>query len=274
MPDFGLNSWTTGDLVDAATDVRVASATGYRFVELRDAKIERYLAQGGELEALRERAREAGISILSVNTLDDCTLHDGAQQAALAERCRQLCAWARDLAAPNVIVGPSYQPEPAIDAATVQARTVYALRSYAEIAAQQGVAIAFEFQGYARCSINNVNAAMAVLEELDAVNVSLLIDAFHFYVGGSRFEELALLDPRRLAIVHLADVDHGDRARLGKPNRVLPGDGVLPLKELVATIKRLGYRGAYSLELFREEYWAMDPMIVAAKGIESMRRFV
>jgi sugar phosphate isomerase/epimerase len=72
----------------------------------------------------------------------------------------------------------------------------------------------------------------------------------------------------------LADVDHGDRARLGKPNRVLPGDGVLPLKELVATIKRLGYRGAYSLELFREEYWAMDPMIVAAKGIESMRRFV
>ena len=55
---------------------------------------------------------------------------------------------------------------------------------------------------------------------------------------------------------------------------MLPGEGVLPLQELVAAVKRLGYRGAYSLELFREEYWAMDPMIIARKGLASMQRFV
>src|SRR5260370_37227819 len=124
MPEFGLNSWTTGDAVDAATDVRVAAAAGYRFLELRDWKIEQFLAQGGRLEALGERALQSGVGFLSVNTLDDCTLHNGAKQAALVEPCHRLCGWARDLGAPSVIVGPSYQPEPAIEAATAHARTV------------------------------------------------------------------------------------------------------------------------------------------------------
>ncbi len=274
MPDFGLNSWTTGDAVDAATDIRVASAAGYQFVELRDWKIEQYLAQGNRLASLRERGRQSGIGFLSVNTLDDSTLHQGAKRQALIERCHRLCEWAQGLAAPYVIVGPSYQSEPAIDTATVHARTVEALRDYAHVAADHGVAIAFEYHGYSRCSINNLSQAIDILAEVDTPSLGLVIDAFHFYVGASRLEDLARLDKRRLAIVHLADVDHADRSKLGKPNRVLPGDGVLPVKELVDAVKRLGYLGAYSLELFREEYWAMDPMIVARNGLASMQRFV
>jgi 2-keto-myo-inositol isomerase len=274
MPGFGLNSWTTGDAVDAATDIRVAGAAGYQFVELRDWKIEQHLAQGGRLATLREQARQSGIGVLSVNTLDDCTLHSGAKKAALIERCRRLCEWAEELAAPYVIVGPSYQSEPPIEAATVHARSAEALRDYAHVAADYGVAIAFEFHGYARCSINSLSSALDVLAAVETPNLGVVIDAFHFYVGGSRLEDLARLGQERLAIVHLADVDHADRSKLGKPNRVLPGEGVLPVKDLVAAVKRLGYRGAYSLELFREEYWAMDPMIVARKGLASMQRFV
>jgi 2-keto-myo-inositol isomerase len=274
MPGFGLNSWTTGDAADAATDIRVATAAGYQFVELRDWKIERYLAQGDRLASLREQGRQSGIGILSVNTLDDSTLYHGAKRQALIERCHRLCEWAADLAAPYVIVGPSYQSEPAIDAATVRTRSTEALRDYTEIAADHGVAIAFEYHGYSRCSINNLSQALDVLAEVDTPHLGLVIDAFHFYVGASRLEDLARLDKRRLAIVHLADVDHADRSKLAKPNRVLPGDGVLPVKDLVDAVKRLGYPGVYSLELFREEYWAMDPMIVACKGLAAMRRFV
>ena len=38
MPEFGLNSWTTGEGASALTDVRVAAAAGYRHIELRDWK--------------------------------------------------------------------------------------------------------------------------------------------------------------------------------------------------------------------------------------------
>jgi sugar phosphate isomerase/epimerase len=149
MTPFGLNSWTTGDAVDAATDVRVASEAGYQFVELRDWKIEQHLARGQSLAALREQARTAGIGVLSVNTLDDCTLHQGVKQAALIERCHRLCEWAAALGAPYVIVGPSYQPEQVLDVATVQTRTAEALGVYARVAADCGVTIGFEYHGYA-----------------------------------------------------------------------------------------------------------------------------
>jgi 2-keto-myo-inositol isomerase len=82
------------------------------------------------------------------------------------------------------------------------------------------------------------------------------------------------LDPGRLFIVHMTDADHDDRARLGKPNRIFPGEGVLPLKELIAVLRRIGYRGPYSLELLRPQYWTMDPSFVARRGLESMRSFV
>jgi 2-keto-myo-inositol isomerase len=272
MTAFGLNSWTTGDAVDAVTDIRVASEAGYQFVELRDWKIERHLASGERLAALRAQACAAGIGVLSVNTLDDCTLHQGAKQAALIERCHQLCEWAAALGAPYVIVGPSYQQEPALDAATIRARTVAALGAYGRVAAEHGINIGFEYHGYARCSINNLREALDVLDLVEAPNVGMVIDAFHFYVGGSRLDDLARLGKQRLSIVHLADVDHADRSKLGKPNRVLPGEGVLPVQDIVDAVKRLGYEGAYSLELFREEYWVMDPMIVAQKGLASMRR--
>ena len=273
MTAFGLNSWTTGDAVDATTDIRVAGEAGYQFVELRDRKIEQHLSRGQSLDSLREQARASGIGILSVNTLDDCTLHQGAKNAVLIERCRRLCEWAAALGAPYVIVGPSYKQEPALDAATVQARTVEALSAYARVAAKHGVAIGFEYHGYARCSISNLGEALDVLDQIDAPNLGIIIDAFHFYVGNSHLDDLARLGKQRLAIVHLADVDHSDRSKLGKPNRVLPGDGVLPIQDIVNGVKRLGYDGAYSLELFREEYWAMDPVIIARKGLASMRRF-
>ena len=112
------------------------------------------------------------------------------------------------------------------------------------------------------------------LDQLDDVRVGLIVDAFHLYVGGSAFEDLERLDPARLFIIHLADVDGADLAQLGKSNRVLPGDGVLPLSRFVSAISTSGYRGPYSLELFRPEYWAMDPVVVATRGLESMRRFV
>src|SRR5262249_18560731 len=145
MSGFGLNSWTTGEATDALTDIRVAGAVGYQFIELRDWKIQQHLAQGGTLAALREQAEQARISVLSVNTLDDSTLPLGPTQQTLIDRCHQLCSWASDLACPHVIVGPSYQTDPPIEGSLVHSRTVEALQRYARVGADHAVNICFEF---------------------------------------------------------------------------------------------------------------------------------
>lgn len=271
---FGLHSWTTGDGVSILTDIEVAGEAGYDLVELRDGKIEKHLTAGGTLAELTQALAKAKLRVLSVNTLDDATLHTGAELEQRVARCERLCGWAEALGAPYVIVGPTYRAGRAIPEDVVLERTAGSLGRYVATAGAHGVRIAFEFIGYADCSINNLSAALAAVDRVGDARLGLVIDAFHFYVGGSTFEALERLDPRRLFIVHMTDADHGDRTRLGKPNRIFPGEGVLPLKEMIASLRRIDYPGPYSLELLRPQYWTMDPSFVARRGLESMRRFV
>ena len=270
---LGLNSWTTGDGASALDDLRAGAAAGCRWVELRDAKIERHLEAGGTLDALAHEAARLGIGVLDVHTLDDATLPLGEELERRVRRGAQLAEWASALGARFVTVGPSYGGSD-LSREAIRARSAAALARLVEAAAPHGVAIGFEFHGYARCSIHTLADALATLDAVDDARAGLVIDAFHFHVGGSDLAQLAALDPRRLFAVHLCDVDHGDVATLGKNNRVMPGDGVLPLREFVDAVARSGYAGPYSVELFREEDWRSPPGDVARRGVAAMRRFV
>ena len=112
IAELGLNSWATGDRASVIDDIRAAGAAGYRWVELRDAKIERYLASGGRIAEISRAADESGVRVLDVHTLDDATLVTGTSGDALIERCRLLSKWAGDLGARFVTVGPSYGAGP------------------------------------------------------------------------------------------------------------------------------------------------------------------
>ena len=274
MPQFGLNGATTGERVDVEGDIRAAGQAGYQFVELRDSKIERYLAAGGTLAALHARLRDARIAALSVNALEDGTLRSGERLRASLDRLQVLCEWAKALAAPYVVVVPSFLPAGGMPDEQVQMQTAAALRAMAGVAGRFNVRLGFEFLGFPTCSVNTVRAARGIIDEVADPRIGLVIDAFHFYAGGSRLEDLDGLDPSRLFIVHLDDAEPGEPATLSDAQRLLPGDGVIPLRGLIGRLQAAGYRGAYSLELFRPEYWTWDPAALARRGLESMRRLV
>jgi 2-keto-myo-inositol isomerase len=273
LPSFGLNGATTGP-ADVATDLRVAAAAGYQWVELRDAKIDAFLAAGRTLAQLRELVRAAGLRVLSVNALEDATLPRGGALAERRGRMEALCRWAAVLEAPFVVVVPSPLPAGGLPESDVRALTVAALRAHATVARAYGVQVGFEFLGSAACSISTLRAARSVLADLDDPRVGLVIDAFHFFVGGSRLEDLDGLRGHEVFIVHLDDAPDGEPSRLTDAERLLPGHGALPLQSLVARLQALGYRGVYSLELFRPEYWRWDPEVLARRGLAAMRALV
>ena len=271
VPEFGLNSWTTGEGSSALSDAAAAEAAGYQWLELTQPKIERHLGEGGRLADLAGRD---GLGILSVSTLEQATL-PGPAAANAGERCRTLCRYAQSLGAATVIVGPTYLPPgQAANTHEIRDRTAEALGCFAGIAAGFGVRIGFEFHGYAAASVNTLASAVACLDALGDRRVGLVVDAFHFFAGGSDLRHLAALDPERLLIVHLADADHADPASLGKSNRILPGLGVWPVRDFVHAVRQSGYAGAYSLELFRPEYWALPAQEVARRGLAAMRDVV
>ena len=93
-----------------------------------------------------------------------------------------------------------------------------------------------------------------------------MIDAFHFYAGGSTIEMIDTLDAQRLFIFHIDDAQDLPREKLTDAHRLLPGLGILPLKEIIAAFRRIGYDDNASVELFRPEYWERDPFELAREA--------
>ena len=46
-------------------------------------------------------------------------------------------------------------------------------------------------------------------------------------------------------------------------HRLLPGEGVIPLGDILSLLGKIRFDGLCSIELFRPEYWERDPMELA-----------
>jgi len=55
-------------------------------------------------------------------------------------------------------------------------------------------------------------------------------------------------------------------------HRLLPGLGILPLEEIIAAFKRIGYDANASVEIFRPEYWERDPFELAREAKAAVDR--
>ena len=81
--------------------------------------------------------------------------------------------------------------------------------------------------------------------------------------------ELDQLDPKRIFAFHLNDLQDTPKEAITDATRLLPGLGVVPLDEICARLRRIGYEGPCSIELFRPEYWNWDPKALAIKSREA-----
>ena len=98
---------------------------------------------------------------------------------------------------------------------------------------------------------------------------------YHLHKGGSGFAGLHLLNAVTLQVIHMNDYPaRPPRAEITDAHRVYPGDGIAPLREMVRDLRRIGFQGVLSLELFNREYWKQDALTVARTGLEKMQAVV
>ena len=67
------------------------------------------------------------------------------------------------------------------------------------------------------------------------------------------------MDIEKLLIFHINDSEDLPKSELTDANRLLPGEGVIPLCDILSRLKAAGYDKLASIELFRPEYWNWDP---------------
>jgi 2-keto-myo-inositol isomerase len=250
---------------DLATDIRAASAAGFDYVEIWAAKLRTFL-QSQAATDLKTLFAENRIKPLSINSIEHITFRDADAYAKIKSECEELCTIAAAIECPYVVVVPGKLPQELTSSSDVIEETVGVLRELASIAERHGVALAFEFLGQKDCSVQKLDLADEIVQNVNRRNIGLVIDSFHFYAGGSTIDMIDRLDPKRLFIFHIDDAENLPREQLTDAHRLLPGLGILPLKEIIAAFRRIGYDANASVEIFRPEYWERDPFELAREA--------
>jgi len=266
---LGLNGATTLK-ADLATDISIAGKAGFDFVEIWAAKLIGYLERGG-LTALRRDLRQAGVAPATLNSIEHITFNDPSGHIRMLEDFQRLCRVAEAIGCETILVVPSPRPKGVSDAA-IERESVRVLRELSRLAKPHGVRLAYEFLGFADCSVNTLAQCAAIVEKTARPNVGLVLDTFHFFAGGSTVASIRKVDPRRIFIVHINDVERAPRRAMHDALRLYPGKGILPLRAILGALKAIGYGGKISVEIFRPQYWSRAPLRVAREARATILR--
>jgi len=138
-------------------------------------------------------------------------------------------------------------------------------------AAKAGVKAALEFQARSAAG-NNLQTALALVEEAGSTHLGICLDAFHYYTGPSQPEDLAGLTAGNLFHVQLCDLLSVPREFATDSDRILPGDGDIPLTPIVQHLQNINYQGAVSIELMNPQIWRIPALQFGETAITALRK--
>jgi sugar phosphate isomerase/epimerase len=137
-----------------------------------------------------------------------------------------------------------------------------------------GIMPQLEFWG-ASPVLYHFSQVMMIAAAANHPDVHLLPDVYHLFRGGSGFEGLKMLSGNVIEVFHMNDfVDTIPREDQKDKDRVYPGDGVAPIRQILTDLYHSGGTKALSVELFNESYWQDDPLNVARTAIRKMKELV
>jgi 2-keto-myo-inositol isomerase len=269
---FSFNTATImGQKVPVVKQVEITAKAGYDAYEPWIRDLDQYVKDGGSLKDLGKRIADAGLTVESAIGFAEWLVDDDAARKKGLEEARRnmdmvVQIGGKRLAAPPA--GATKQDNiPLLKAAE-------RFRALCEIGANLGVMPEVEVWGHSK-SLTRLGDTAFVAIECGHANACVLADVYHLYKGGSGFVGLNQLGAAALHVFHLNDYpEMPPRADITDAHRVYPGDGVAPLKTMLRDLRKLGFIGVLSLELFNRDYWKQDPMEVARTGLEKMKAVV
>jgi sugar phosphate isomerase/epimerase len=266
---FSLNTSTIrGQKLSMPETIELAARAGYDGFEPWMAEIQAYLETGKSLASLKKLASDAGLEFFDCIGFPTWMAQDAEKSKTGFIQMEKEMGILAELGCPRV-AAPAIGTEAPVD--LLQAGEKY--KRLLDLGRKTGVMPQLEFWG-AYPSFHHLGQAMMVAAAADDKDAKILADVYHLFRGGSGFEGMKMLDGHTIDIFHMNDVP-ADIPRLEQQDkdRVMPGDGAAPLKELAETLQSKGGQIILSLELFNPTYYAMDPEFVITMGLEKMKQF-
>jgi 4-hydroxyphenylpyruvate dioxygenase len=153
-----------------------------------------------------------------------------------------------------------------------RSRTIADLREAGERAAARGLRIGYEALAWGR-HVNDHRDAWNLVRDADHPAVGLVLDSFHSLARRIPSSSIGDIRPDKLFIVQVADTPMMDMDYLGwsRHFRSMPGQGEFPLDDWADAIRRIGYDGYWSLEIFNDRFRAGSATGIALDGLRSLR---
>ncbi len=264
---FGISQYTTWPQ-SFDDDLALYREAGIDYIEVCEGKLD-----PADPQPQLRRLRESGLKVASIQP----RLHSLFPDAPRPEPCepRERMKHLRGTAE---LFGPHFPGATLVTISGAVPEGDYALgykiaaheyREAAKAAADQGVRLALEPLNPILMNVDTFLCSLAqaeqVIAEVDHPAFGLFVDVWHIWEDASAPERLEKLGDKIFG-VHVNDW-HTPRA-FG--DRCLPGEGIIPLVPLLKAIRKSGYAGAYTLEVFSEKRLAgslwIDPRRTVMEG--------
>ena len=266
---YCLNTSTIrGQKLSLNEEIDITAKAGYSAIEPWADKIHQHVRNGGDLKDIRKQISDLGLTVESAIAFSRWIIDDDAERAKGLEQVKRDMDVLARIGGKRIAAPPAGATRvPGLDLMKAAER----YRALLELGDQMNVVPQVEVWGSSK-NLYRLGQSVFVVIESGHPKACLLPDVYHIYKGGSDFNGLKLLSARAIQVFHLNDYPADPpRETIGDRDRVMPGDGIAPLSQILRDLHGNGSRAFLSLELFNPNYWKQDPLAVAKTGLAKMK---
>ncbi len=234
---------------------------GFDAVELRYSKVQEALAFLSK-KSIKKLFQDYGIEILSLNALEDALLVPDDNIGYLAAEANLIAATADSLDCRSVVVPssrwlaewgpPLFQDQVVRTCSTCLAEIKRVFDKYQ-------IKALFEPIGYTEFVVGNPQWTNLITGVSDLRSIPIVVDVHNLFINGEGPDQIRLFT-NPIGLFHIDDTLSVEGSKLDvAKSRTFPGEGVANVAEWVKEAQGIGYDGFFSLELFDERVYQMDP---------------
>ncbi len=245
--------------------LRAIAAAGYDGAEIFENDL---LSTHLDARAIRALMGDLGLACTMFQPFRDLEGLAGELRARAFDRLERKFDVMEELGTDLLLVCSSCSPQAEGD----RERLVADLREAGERAGRRGLRIGYEALAWGR-HVNDHREAWSLVRDADHPALGLILDSFHSLARRVPSSSIGDIRPEKLFIVQVADAPVLDMDYLGwsRHFRCMPGQGEFPLDDWAEAIRRIGYQGYWSLEIFNDRFRAGSASGVALDGYRSLR---
>ena len=259
-----------GHKLGLVNELETASKAGFRAVEIWMDSLQAYLEKGS-LKDLQKRIHDLGIQVEDSIGFAEWIVDDDARRKTGMEQMKRDMELLAQIGCRRLAAPPAGATNvPVLDLNKVAER----YRAILELGDATGVVPQLEMWGFSK-NLSRVSEVLYVALESGHPSAKVLLDTFHLYKGGSPLSTLHFVNPSAVAILHVNDYPAQlTPAAITDADRIYPGDGAAPLKQILQTLRKPDGPLILSTEVFNKDYYKQDALAVAKTALAKMKAVV